>query len=74
MYECSEARHQKVEYMSDEKDEDKEYPVYSSVAEYHDPEVVERCTEHTSCKSECEETDVTENVTEDACGHVVCVP
>ena len=74
MYECTEARHQKVEYMSDEKDEYEEYPIYSSVAKYHCSEVVECCTEHTSCKPECEETDVAENVTEDTCGHVVCVP
>ena len=74
MHECTERRHEDIKNVSEEKDEHEWKPSHDAVSAYHLSKVVERLAEHTARKSEGEETDVTEHVTEDTGCHVVGVP
>ena len=74
MHECTERRHEDVQNVTEEKDEHEWKPSYDAVSANHLSKVVECLAEHTAGKSEGEETDVTEHVTEDTGCHVIGVP
>ena len=62
--------------MSYDQDSHERNPEYETVTvtSYRTGQIVKGLSEHSSCKSEGEETEVAEYVTEDTGSHIVCIP